>query len=59
MEKQIIGRCIACGEMTTLEYPCCGAPLEFEGGLIKPIDDEDTDASEEKKLGFPRLSGRD
>lgn len=59
MEKSVIGRCVACGEMTTLEYPCCGAPLEFEGGLIKPVDEPNTSESEENKLGFPRRSGHE
>lgn len=48
--KDAFGRCSECGEMTSLDNSCCGAPIEINGVLI-PTDGEDV------RLGFPRQSG--
>ena len=39
--EEIIGRCTRCKEMTSTVESCCGAPVEYEGGLIDPLEDEE------------------
>ena len=42
--EESIGRCTRCGEMTSLQDPCCvSVAIEFEGDLVLPTFEDEHD----------------